>query len=386
MTSAQRILIIRPSALGDVCRSVPVLASLRRAFPDATIDWIVQDGFEDAIRAHPMLDGVIRFPRKQFSGWWRKPSVMRDVIRWGQSLKRNRYDMVFDFQGLGRSGLMTWITRSPKRVGLRTARECAWLAYNHRHPASPRPHTVDEMLWLLECEGIEVVRDMQLHAPQEDVAWWQEQRAELGVAGEYVVLAPTSRWASKRWPIDLWCELLEPLKARGLSQVVVIGAPNERAQVQKLVELPDVTDLVGASSVGQTMAVIRSASLVVANDSAPLHMAVGFARPTVALFGPTDPARVGPYRLDHAVIRAPLPEDGRRINFRDDSLGDSLMRKISPAAVVERIDEALATAEHAGTQERRVIDEQQSGTSAGMDASHQADFAPATSRQRSMGL
>lgn len=377
-----RILIIRPSALGDVCRSVPVLASLRAAFPEAQIDWVVQDGFEDAIRAHPMLDGVIHFPRQQFTGWWRKPSVARDVIRWARSLAQAKYDLVFDFQGLGRSGLMAWATRSRQRIGLRSAREGAWLFYTRRRPPSPSPHTVDEMLWLLQCEGIELVRDMRLYTPPDDAAWWNQQRHERGADGAYAVLAPTARWVSKRWPIELWSELLSPLRERGIKNAVVIGAPSERRQVNELTENHDVINLVGASSVGRTMAVIRDAALVVANDSAPLHMAVGFARPTLGLFGPTDPARVGPYRQPHSVIRAHQPGAGERINFRDESLGDSLMRKISPAMVIERIDEVLAGREHGGTQDWRGINEQERKGPAGTDAAQAVEIAPTGSGRR----
>jgi len=385
MTALNRILIIRPSALGDVCRTVPVLASLRAAHPDARIDWVVQAGFEDAIRAHPMLDHVIKFPRNEFTGWWWNPRIARDVLRWAQQLRHAKYDAVFDCQGLGRSGAMTWVTRSPRRIGLRSAREGAWLSYTRKHPNPPSPHTVDHMLWLLECEGIDIVRDMRLFTHDEDESWWAGQRRERALEGGYAVLAPTSRWMSKRWPIESWSALIAPMRERGIEHAVVIGAPGERDQVQHLVACDGVHDLVGAATIGQTMAVIRSASLVIANDSAPLHMAVGFDRPSIGLFGPTDPARVGPYTRglgghSCAVISAALPTGNKRINFRDDALGDSLMRTIAPERVVEEIDVVFAGSEQTGAGKRTTLDVHNKPTPAGTDASPEVGFASAPSR------
>jgi heptosyltransferase-1 len=387
MTAPSRILIIRPSALGDVSRTVPVLASLRGAFPRAAIDWVVQDGFEDAVRAHPMLDGLVCFPRKEFAGWWHKPSVARAVLRWARGLAVARYDMVFDCQGLGRSGVMAWATRAPKRVGLRSAREGAWLFYNRRHPPSPSPHTVDEMLWLLECEGIEPVRDLRLYVHGGDEAWWNDRRHALSLDQPYAVMAPTSRWISKRWPIEWWSELLAPLRDHGIERAVVIGAPGEREQVTALIESSRVIDLVGASTVGQTMAVVRDAALVIANDSAPLHMAIGFDTPAIGLYGPTDPDRVGPYTKGNvgrscAVLRAHMPKTGERINFRSDSLGDSLMRKITPAMVIGQIDGVLAASEQMSPNKRQKLDVERKPGSAGTDAPQEVGFTRTAARRR----
>jgi heptosyltransferase-1 len=184
---------------------------------------------------------------------------------------------------------------------------------------------------------------MRLYAPAGDVAWWAERRASLiGSAATYAVLAPTSRWASKRWPAPCWSALAVALRRRGFERLVLIGAPGERDQVETIAAGEGTVDLVGRVTVGQTMAVIGGAGLVVANDSAPLHMAVGFARPCVGLFGPTDPARVGPYGRPDAVVRAANPTG--RVNFKDRRLGDALMRLIEPAAVLERIDSMTGAA------------------------------------------
>ena len=343
----QRILIIRPSALGDVCRTVPVLASLRAAWPDATIDWVVQYTFAEAIAAHPALTSAIPFPRRDLAGWWRNPRIAARTWRWFADLRRARYDLVLDCQGLGRSGLMAFATRARRRLGHRNAREFGWLGVNHRvgpRQSTPR-HTVDAMLELIEALGIEVHRDMTLHVPQDARQWWGEQSV-VSAGSRVVALAPSSRWVSKQWPIDRWVDLLEPLYSRGFERCVILAAPGEEPQLEPLLDLAEqddrLVDLAGQTSISQTMAAIAGCDLLIANDSAPLHMAVGLGTPSVGLFGPTDPAIVGPYEQPMHVVRAGTPDQpGPPVHFKDRSLGDSIMRQITIEQVLEAIDQRL---------------------------------------------
>lgn len=339
-----RLLIIRPSALGDVCRTVPVLASLRRAWPAARIDWLVQESFAPAIAAHPALDATVDFPRPRFARWWRHPGVAAELAAWLRDLGRREYDLVIDCQGLGRSGLFARMTRARRRVGPRDAREFAWLGYTHRHRVPAEIHAVEAMLALVAAEGVEPIRDLRLHVADSDREGWAAERDALGLGDAYLVLAPSARWASKRWPRERWIELLRRLRDHGAPPAVVIGAPGEEEQARGLAEAGAV-DLVGRLSIGRTMAVIAGAIGVVANDSAPLHMAVGFDRPTVALFGPTDPALVGPYGRDHEVLRRCSPEEARRAHYRRDAaLGIELMARITVEEVQERVASILAAA------------------------------------------
>ena len=340
-----RIALIRPSALGDVCRTVPVLTSLRRSFPDAEIDWIVQDTFADAIRAHPDLTSVIPFARQRFSRIWRSVRVAREWLAWSKSLRRRDYDLVFDLQGLARSGLIAFLTRAPRRVGFADAREGGRLGYTVRHAIPAAMHTVDRMLALVQAEGVEAVRDMRLYVPDDAAAWWNAQRERHGLtAGGYMVIAPTSRWPAKRWPAERFVALAQHLLATGDERIVLVGGREERLQIQPLLDLAAresrIIDLIGATTVGGLMAVIAPSSLLIANDSAALHMAVGFGRPYVALFGPTDVSLVGPYGGREWVIQPPV--DPSRLNHKDAALGSSIMERISVEQVIERIEQRLA--------------------------------------------
>ncbi len=335
MGDVRSILLIRPSALGDVCRSVPVLVSIKRAFPDARVDWLVQDGFSAAVAHHPDLARVIPFDRKSLGRETKRGNFV-PIRTFFAALREARYDLVFDCQGLLRSGIFAWATRAPRRVGFANARELGWLGINERHDVPPSLHSVDRMLELLRRAGVPPVPDMRLYAdPQarHDVA------ATIQHAGPaYAVVAPTSRWAAKRWPADRFAAVVKALRGIGYSGVVLVGGNNERDQCAPLLDVAQrdshVIDRIGGTTVAQLMALIESSSLVIANDSAALHMAVGFDRPTVALYGPTSVPLVGPYQRDNDVIQHITPGDA--LDHKTDA-NVSLMERIS-------VDEVLAAA------------------------------------------
>lgn len=348
----RQILLIRPSALGDVCRTVPVVASLKRAYPDAAIDWVVQDSFVEAVRHHPAVRRTIPFPRKRLGEAISRGRV-GEVLGFLRTLREPGYDTVIDAQGLIRSAIFAWATRAVRRVGYANAQEFGWLAYTDRVRQPRDRHTVDRMLGLLNPLGVEPVPDMRLFADPQAVSDVIVEYPE-----PYVVIAPTSRWAAKRWPAERFAELTRRLLDRAVQRVVVVGGPGERDQCGPVLDLVGslgkVSDRVGSTSITQLMALISRARLVVANDSAVLHMAVGFDRPLVGLFGPTDVGRVGPYRHDADVLQRLKPGD--RLDHKDDA-NRSLMDRISvdevEAACAERLERRPAHPRLVGSWEQR---------------------------------
>lgn len=345
----ERVLLIRPSALGDVCRTVPLISSLRAAFPAARIDWLVQDAFADAVRAHPGLTGVVPFPRAELARWY-TPGGAATLWRWAKGLRRGRYDLVIDAQGLLRSGLMAMATRAPVRVGHADAKELGWIGLNRR-VRTEAVHTVDRMLSLLSAVGVEPVRDMQLHCdPAARVRAREIMRAVGGMpARRYALLAPTSRWPGKRWPIERFTALANGLLSRGVvDAVAVVGTKSERDQCGRLLALARargrgaLLDLVGALNVGELLAVVEGAAVVVGNDSAVVHMAVGLERPLVGLYGPTDVAKVGPYGREADVVQHTAP--GEALNHKDARTGSAMMARISVDEVAQRVERALGSA------------------------------------------
>lgn len=339
MNEPRKVLLIRPSALGDVCRTVPCLVSLRRTFPGAAIDWLVNEAFVPAVSSHPALTGTVPFDRKSFGEGIRKlrlsaPRSFLDV------LKQRGYDLVVDLQGLARSGIFSWATRAPRRVGFANAREFGWLGYTERHRVDASMHTVDRMLRLLELAGVRPVLDMRLYSSEAG-------RAEVpaALAGKrYAVVAPTSRWEGKRWPAERFAAAIPAMLEMGCDAVAVVGSKSEREQCVPLLSLAArdgrVVDLLGATSVAGLMAVVEGAALVLANDSAALHMAVGFDRPLVALFGPTRVELVGPFRREADVIQHLRQDDV--FEHKNTPAGRAMMERISVEEVVRAVSRRLA--------------------------------------------
>lgn len=372
LSRPKRILIIRPTALGDVARTVPVLATLRRAYPEAHIDWLVAKAFAPAVRHHPMLNGVIEFDRKQLSRFGLSPGATGAGWRFKKLLREKRYDAVYDLQGLFRSGLFTRLTGARRRVGFANARELGWLGYNVRHRVDAKLHTVDRMLGLLKADGLEPVHDMRLHLADQDQTWLDTFKRENGIdGGGYACIAPTARWGCKCWPIERYGQIARRLIESGIAgdKLILIASPDERAQVLPIFEVlmgagggasvvptrgecdsggkensrgGDLRDRVvfPDTSVGQMMALLSETRVLICNDSAPLHIAVGFDRPVVSLFGPTDPALVGPYRRDASVLR---PSDAHRYesNYRKHLDDATLISQISDDEVWAKIGDTV---------------------------------------------
>jgi len=191
---------------------------------------------------------------------------------------------------------------------------------------------VDRMLALLETDGYTPVSDVRLYTAEEDRQWRESRFPE-----PYVCLAPTAKWLCKCWPVENYVEVAKRLRGLG-KRVVVLAGPSERARLKPLLDL-DVS--CPETTVGRLMALIERAELLVCNDSAPLHMAVGFDRPIVTIFGPTDPALVGPYQRQDTVIQ---PADIQRrdvARYRKLQSDQTLIRGVDVETVWQRIEQRL---------------------------------------------
>lgn len=327
-----------------------MLVSLRRRFPEARIDWLVRDVFADAIRAHPDLSHALPFPRDL----WRRrtPRNAARMAQWLRELRTPRYELVIDCQGLARSGLFALATRAKRRIGDAAASEFAWLAYNVRVQTGGDAHVVDRALALAQAADASPIRDMRLYAPRAE-----GEAGAITIPDEpYALLAPTSAWPGKCWAAERFAELGRRLLEHGeVERIVLVGAASERGQIQALLDAvsddPRFLDCVGATSIAELMRLIERASLVVANDSAAMHMAVGFDRPLVALLGPTSAALAGPYGRMESVVQ--VVTDADTLSHRackDAAYGSSLMNRITVEHALSKALEQLESARaHAST-------------------------------------
>jgi len=310
-------------------------------YPHAQIDWLVQDANAEAIRHHPALSNVIEFRRHQL-GKGPLRGTSSPLYQFVRLLRASKYDVVYDLQGLFRSGFFTWASGAPRRVGLKNAREFGWLGLTHRYDAPTSMHAVDRMLEVLKGDGVPISLDMRLYAQPASRARISSD-PELN-AGPFAVLAPTSRWIAKRWPADRFAVVASELLNRGYARVVLVGAPGERDQCAALTDLasrePRILDRIGRTSIADLLALTEASSLVIANDSAVVHMAVGFDRPLIGLYGATSPQKDGPYQRASDVIHHPADAS---LRHRGLSTND-LMKRITIEEVLARIPSPAAGA------------------------------------------
>ena len=197
------------------------------------------------------------------------------------------------------------------------------------------------MLGLIEAMGLEPSRDMRLYTSESDRAALDERLA----GRPFAIVAPTSRWPGKRWPANRFADVIRAMLAeRWVEGVGVVAGADERDQCAEVLDLcardPRVVDLIGRTRVGALMAAIEASRFVLANDSAALHMAVGFGKPLVGLFGPTRIDLVGPYRRAADVLQASVPP--RTVTHKDAEAGRAMMERIATGDVIRAVGERIA--------------------------------------------
>lgn len=301
----RRLLIVKPSSLGDVVHALPTLSALRRRFPSATISWLVKREWAEVLEGQPDLDDVLAVDLSA-KGW---PAAIRAV-------REGRFDLVVDLQGLLRSAVLSWASGSPALVGFANGREGSPWFYTHRVPVpNASMHAVDRYLLLARFLGAESAKpDLAAFCLPRDPAADVRIEALLAVAGVrvgtmLVALNPSARWATKRWPAESFAAVGDWLQRHGGARVAVVGSGKERSAGDEVIRLMQTAplDLVGKTTMKELIALLRRLRVFVTNDSGPMHLAAAVGTPVIAPFGPTDPALTGPYGAGHRVLRSGVP-------------------------------------------------------------------------------
>lgn len=331
--SFERILLIKPSALGDVIHAIPVLVKLRARYPQARIDWMLTPAIAELVGRHPAISNVVLFDRKALGRVSKPRQMLGGIYGLARRLRAAEYDLVIDLHGQLRSAFFAMCTGSRVRVGFdrprrsnRTAerelpatayrhgwtgaREFSWLAYTHRIPVPTlEVHAVDRYLRLGRMLGFDVENpDFGFPLTEEARGAARGLLRECGLADRpYVVLAPGTIWETKRWRSEGFAQVAQHFVNRGWGALLV-GSPDERERCRAVAALcPGAIDVSGRTAVSVLAALIAGAQIAITNDSGPMHLTVALGRPVVSVFGPTDDVWVGPYRRANAVARVPLP-------------------------------------------------------------------------------
>jgi lipopolysaccharide heptosyltransferase I len=297
----QKILIVKPSSFGDIVHSLPFLNAVKERFPGAEIHWVIAKGLEDLLTGHPMVNKIWVIHKDM----WKKLSHIRSSFQeirvLLRGIKKEKYDIVVDLQGLLRSGIITRATGSRIRIGFKEAREGSRFFYTYKVAGGKNIHAVNRYLKIaafLGCDTTEVCFPFPLSFNSE----FRTPNSELD--GDYAVIAPGARWKTKRWPSVKFGELasLLPLKT------VVIGGKGEKGIADEVVKHSKgkSISLAGKTDIKGLIEVIRGACFMISNDSGPMHIAAALGIPVFAIFGPTDPNRTGPYGKGHTIIRSDI--------------------------------------------------------------------------------
>jgi len=294
---SKRILIIKPSSLGDIVHALPALAEIRKKNPTAFISWMVKKEWAPMLRGHPMLDEVLEV---NFT-----VSSLFSVVR---VLRDRCFDLVFDLQGLLRTGLLSWVSGAPIRIGFADAREGAYLFYTRSIIAPMREmHAVDRYLLLASYLG-ETIPEVNFVLPDSEEVRTKVKNLFDGVgldsSARVIGIAPSARWITKRWESSSFAEVADQLQDTENCKVVFIGGPNENEKVCAVKNLMKTTsaNLTGLTAVSDLPAVMQRLSVLITNDSGPMHIAAAVGTPVVALFGPTSELCTGPYGSLHSVL------------------------------------------------------------------------------------
>ena len=309
--SHSRILVVRLGAMGDVLHALPAVASLKRSMPKARLSWVIDPKWAPLIESNPDVDETMRFDRRDWSS-------VRALWSW---LRREPFDVAVDFQGLIKSALIARASGARVRVG-RTkeqARESA-AAWFYSTPVETRSdHVVDQNLEIAARAGADrISREFPIPMGKPE--------GELPM-GRFVLACPLAGWTSKQWPLEYYEDVAAGLREDGCS--LVLNGPAPAAPALSAVRGAHVH----TSGIDGLIDATRRAAAVLGLDSGPIHLAAALGKPGVAVFGPTDPARNGPYCGTFTVLR----DAGAATTYeRGGEIAES-MRAVRPSAAIEAL-------------------------------------------------
>ena len=325
-----RILIVRLSAMGDVIHTLPAAHLLRDAFPDTTIGWLIEERWAELLSAPGTPKGGPRSTQRPLADWvhtvnlagWRKSlfavSTLTQIAKVWNDVHAASYQLAVDLQGAIRSALLARWSGAPITFGGSEPRESpASMLYTRQAIASGK-HVIEQNLSIAE-EVVEFVSGHGLirAAPQERERGFgallpRDEEAETRThgwltaagIGDFAIVNPGAGWGAKRWPAERYGLVARALGALGLRSIVNYG-PGEDALAREAEAVSDGAAKAVRCSISELIALTRRAKLFVGGDTGPLHLASALGIPVVAIFGPTDPERNGPYGTRSVVLRNP---------------------------------------------------------------------------------
>ena len=315
MQNPDRILIIKLSAIGDLVHALPFLEVLKKRFPHARIDWLVEEDAYQVIKGHPAINHVIVSGRK---AWQRRLlngkeflPAMKEISNFIRDVRRYKYDLVIDLQGLLKSGILVCLSKGRQKIGMTGSREGAGIFLNvPPFPVDYNQHALKRYLSVARYLGCDI------SSWKGDIPVFEsDKRAVRRLLDKHrllkrpiIAINPMARWETKLWEPDRFADLADRIRDNLSCDIIFTGSGNDKKVIKEISgmmkERP--VNLAGKTSLKELACLYSISGALVTTDTGPMHIAAAMGCPVIALFGPTDPLRTGPYGRSHRVVRADL--------------------------------------------------------------------------------
>ncbi len=309
------ILIVKLSAIGDVVHTLPSLKALRTLYPDAHITWIVEEASSDILYHHPDLDRVIVSYRKRWIKDLKKfkniKSTFAEIRTIIKKIRDRRYDLVIDFHGLFKSALFVFLSGGKRKLGYDSMQELNGLFLTDKIYEDMQKHAVERYLDLIRYAGYDgpvLKASITIEPEDQRRVLTLLDKNHVDINEPFVTVSPVALWDTKLWNNEKFAHLCDRISSELKVAIILTGNRKEGrlTQIESLMEYPVVN--LGSSTTLRELAYLYSLSkLLITTDSGPMHIAAAVGTPTIALFGPTDPGRTGPYGNGHLIIRRNVP-------------------------------------------------------------------------------
>jgi len=313
----QRILVVRLGSMGDIVHTMPAVTALRQAFPEASIGWIIEERWAEllcALRsprsgprspARPLVDSVHAIDTKRWRTALFSTQTWERVAAAISELRAPKYEVAVDVQGALRSALLARWSGAPVAYGFRQPRESiASMFYTHQVIASGS-HIVEQNLSLVEAVAQLSFEVPTIKLPCDELEEkkladrWQHEGFD-----NFVLLNPGAGWPSKQWPPERYGEVARRLAENGFRSLINLG-PGEEGLARQVESASGGAARSMSCSITELISLTRRAQLFIGGDTGPMHLAAALGVPVVAIFGPTDPKRNGPFGTRSIVLRSP---------------------------------------------------------------------------------
>ncbi|MGA2344881.1 MAG: glycosyltransferase family 9 protein [Candidatus Sulfotelmatobacter sp.] len=358
--SIDRLLIVRLSAMGDVIHTLPAAQALRRAFPDAMIGWLIEERWAELLCAPGTRRRGLRSAQRPLVDWvhavnlagWRKSlspiatliSTAQQIAKVWNDVRSTRYDVAVDLQGAMRSAVLARWSGAQIVYGAAEPRESPASLWYTRSVIARGVHVVEQNLSVAEAVAEQKLPLPRVEFPQDlEVEQRMERRLTEARVGTFAILNPGAGWGAKRWPAERYGFVARALAKDGVRAILNYG-PGEENLAREAEAASDGAAKAMKCSITELIALTRRAQLFIGGDTGPLHLAAALQVPVAAIFGPTDPARNGPYGKRSIVLRNPASPTTHARRLQP----DQGMLEISVDEVVDAARRLLAAGKSGG--------------------------------------